>query len=46
MAVYELKTRIRYTDVSEGNKLSDKGILNLLSEAASKHSAFARIWNK
>lgn len=41
MSVYELKTRIRYSDVSEGNRLSDKGILNLLSEAASKHSAFA-----
>lgn len=41
MAVYEFKTRIRYTDVSEGNRLSDKGILNILSEAASKHSAFA-----
>lgn len=39
MAIYEYKTRIRYTDVSEGNRLSDKGILNILSEAASKHSA-------
>lgn len=41
MAVYEYKTHIRYCDVGEGNKLSDKGILNILSEAASKHSAFA-----
>ena len=41
MAIYEFKTRIRYTDVSEENRLSDKGILNILSEAASKHSAFA-----
>ena len=41
MAVYEYKTNIRYCDVGEGNKLSDKGILNILSEAASKHSAFA-----
>lgn len=46
MAVYEYKTQIRYTDVSEGNRLSDKGILNILSEAASKHSAYVRIWNK
>ena len=46
MAIYEFKTRIRYTDVNEGNKLSDKGILNILSEAASKHSASARIWYK
>ena len=46
MSVYEFKTRIRYTDVSEGNRLSNKGILNILSEAASKHSAVARIWYK
>ena len=41
MSVYEFKTRIRYTDVSEGNRLSDRGVLNILSEAASKHSANA-----
>ena len=46
MAVYEFNTRIRYTDVNEENKLSDKGVLNILSEAASKHSQSIRIWIK
>ena len=34
MAVYEYKTRIRYNDVNEDNRLSNKGLLNILSEAA------------
>lgn len=36
MAIYELKTSIRYTDINEDNKLSDKGLLNILQEAARK----------
>lgn len=38
MSVYEYKTRIRYNDINEGNELSDKGLLNILSEAAGAHS--------
>ncbi len=38
MAVYEYKTRIRYNDVNEDNRLSNKGLLNILSEAAGAHS--------
>ena len=34
MGAYEYKTHIRYTDINENNELSDKGILNILSEAA------------
>lgn len=36
MAIYELKTRIRYTDINEDNELSDKGLLNILQEVARK----------
>ena len=39
MAVYEYKTHIKYSDISENNELSDKGLLNILSEAAGVHSA-------
>lgn len=38
MAVYEYKTKIRYNDINEENELSDKGLLNVLSEAAGVHS--------
>lgn len=38
MSVFEYKTNIRYQDINEDNKLSDKGILNILSEAAGAHS--------
>lgn len=34
MGQFEYKTNIRYTDINEDNELSDKGILNILSEAA------------
>ena len=34
MEGFEYRTHIRYQDISEGNELSDKGILNILSEAA------------
>ncbi|MCI9365568.1 MAG: hypothetical protein HFJ54_02925 [Clostridia bacterium] len=36
MAVYEYKTKIRYNDINEWNELSDRGLLNILSEAARK----------
>ena len=39
MAVYEYKAHIRYSDINENNELSDKGLINILSEAAGKHSA-------
>ncbi len=38
MAVYEYKTQIRYNEINENNELSDKGLLNILSEAAGIHS--------
>lgn len=38
MGVFEYKTHIRYQDINENNELSDKGILNILSEAAGVHS--------
>ena len=38
MAVYEYKTRIRFNDINENNELSDKGLLNILAEAAGVHS--------
>ncbi len=34
MGQFVYKTSVRYTDVNEDNELSDKGILNILSEAA------------
>jgi len=43
MGVFEYKTHIRYTDINENNELSDKGILNILSEAAGVHSEKVRI---
>ncbi len=39
MSVYEYKTHVRYSDIDENNQLSDKGLINILSEAAGKHSA-------
>lgn len=38
MAVYEYKTEIRYNDINEKNEMSDKGLINILSEAAGAHS--------
>ena len=43
MGIFEYKTHIRYTDINENNELSDKGILNILSEAAGVHSEVVRI---
>jgi len=43
MGVYTYKTNIRYQDIDAGNKLSDKGILSILSEAAGVHSENVRI---
>lgn len=43
MNTFEYKTHIRYTDINESNELSDKGILNILSEAAGVHSEKVRI---
>ncbi len=34
MGQFEYKINIRYTDINENNELSDKGILNILSEVA------------
>ncbi len=39
MAVYEYQAHIRYSDIDENNELSDKGLINILSEVAGKHSA-------
>lgn len=36
MAVFEYRTHVRYYDINENNELSDKGLLNILSEAARK----------
>lgn len=38
MGVFTYKTHIRYQDIDADNKLSNKGILNILSEAAGLHS--------
>lgn len=38
MAAYEYKTQIRFNEINENNELSDKGLLNILSEAAGLHS--------
>ncbi len=38
MAIYEYKTQIRFNDINENNELSDKGLLNILAEAAGVHS--------
>lgn len=38
MGRFTYKTHIRYQDINEDNQLSDKGILNILSEAAGVHS--------
>lgn len=38
MGLYEYKTVIRYQDISEENKLSDKGVLTILAEAAGSHA--------
>lgn len=38
MGVYTYKTHIRFQDIDENNMLSDKGILDILSEAAGVHS--------
>lgn len=43
MGVFEYKTNIRYQDINEKNELSDKGILNILTEAAGAHSGKVRI---
>lgn len=43
MGVYTYKTHIRYQDIDENNRLSDKGILDILSEAAGVHSENVRI---
>lgn len=43
MGLFIYKTRIRYQDISEENKLADKGILSILSEAAGAHARIARI---
>lgn len=46
MAIYEYKTNIRCTEIGEGNELSERGLLTILSEAASKHSGEIRVWCK
>lgn len=43
MEVYTHKIHIRYTDINENNMLSDKGILNILSEVAGIHSDIVRV---
>ena len=43
MGAFEYNTHIRYQDINESNELSDKGILNILSEAAGVHSEIVRI---
>lgn len=41
MGVFIYKTHIRYQDITEQNKLADKGILSILSEAAGAHAKTA-----
>lgn len=43
MGLYECKIHIRYQDINENNELSDRGILNILSEVAGIHSKLVRI---
>lgn len=43
MKQFTYKTHIRYTDINKDNELSDKGILNIFSEAAGVHSKEVRI---
>ena len=38
MEMYEYKTRIEFCDIDENNKLSSKGLLRILGEAAGVHS--------
>lgn len=38
MGLYEYKTVMRYQDIGEENRLSDRGILNILGEAAGRHA--------
>ena len=38
MGLYEYKTVMRYQDIGEDNKLSDRGVLNILGEAAGSHA--------
>ncbi|MCI8621754.1 MAG: hypothetical protein HFJ50_08865 [Clostridia bacterium] len=46
MSTFEYNTSIRYTDITEENKLSNTGILNILSEAAGVHSKEVRLLHK
>lgn len=46
MAVYEYKTQIRFNDINENNELSDKGLLNILAEAARSTLTRSWIWTK
>lgn len=43
MGVFTYKTHIAFQDISFNNELSDKGILNIMNEAAGLHSYEARI---
>lgn len=38
MGLYEYKTVMRYQDIGEDNRLSDRGVLNILGEAAGSHA--------
>lgn len=46
MEAFTYKMAIRYQDINEKNQLSNKGILNILSEVAGIHSKIVRIWLK
>lgn len=40
MGMYEYKTHLEFADINENNKLTQKGLLRILGEAASVHSEF------
>ena len=46
MCKYIYKTHLRTADINENNELSDKGIKNILAEAAGAHSKEVRILHK
>ncbi|MCI8396801.1 MAG: hypothetical protein HFJ52_03910 [Clostridia bacterium] len=46
MNTYTYTTHIRCQDINKYNTLSNKGILNILSEAAGAHAEAVRLWLK
>ena len=43
MGIFTYKTHIAFQDISSDNKISDKGIMNIMNEAGGLHSHKVRI---